>query len=289
MGDTHKQRNHTLSTPTAYTETSSSPILLSDKVDPVFLEVKDKEGLSGWLMRAYFSPEKHAGQTYFKPTVTKENVLEFISDRGNQFPQRPGAVADLWKMLPGLRNSLKSVVLDDEKPKEAINIIAERPLIDICTVFGCSKTAVHHISDKATTKLTVLTRALGGDRAVEVKKTLDEAYMTAVEMFADSLQEFSTPDQIVEHLISTEAISAFDKEVLDDTERDGIESLIMWIQDSAPTQSEIEDILTEDLEKPVNLFNLLQTMIARKVFPVRKGRPPKNASKTGLFDFSDNN
>ena len=92
--------------------------MFGGEISPYFEESKDKESLRGWLCRAYFA-EKHKGEVYYNPSITSENVLEYITSNPKKFPQTPFAIASLWKFLPSLREDLSTMFAKEEHEEKA--------------------------------------------------------------------------------------------------------------------------------------------------------------------------
>ena len=99
------------------TNTNSVPMFGSE-ISPHFQSAKNKDNLRGWLCRAYFA-EKHKEEVYYNESVTPENVLEYITAFPKKFPQTPFAIANLWKILPGLQEDLKSLFSKEDVEEQA--------------------------------------------------------------------------------------------------------------------------------------------------------------------------
>lgn len=261
-------------------------------VDPVFETVKDKDNLTGWLMRVYFNPQKHSDKGYYRGTVTRENVLAFVSEASNNFPQSPYNIVGMWNLLPSLREGLRSVPDDSaEDAKEDVYTKGNETLATIGeAIGGVTPTMVNKISQTATTKLGALLRALGSDNkwlVQEAEDKIENAFLTVAETYADAIQHASISGEVLESVANAGILSLQDAFTADDTELDGLQELIEFAKEGA-TQAEIEDAILEDLNKPVNVFLTAQLAVAKIVFPAAKrGRPKKN--KTAESEYSDSN
>lgn len=261
-------------------------------VDPVFESVKNKEELTGWLMRAYFNPTKHGDQRYFKATVTRENVLEFVSEASNNFPQTPYNIVGMWNLMPSLREGLRGVpdgATDDGK--EDVYTKGEQTLAVIGkAIGGVTPTMVNKISEQATVKFSAMLRALNGDNkwlVKEAEEKIENAFLSVAEVFADGIQKSKISGEVLEHVADANILSLSDAFTADDIELDAIQELIDFAQDGA-TQSELEDIILEDLGKSINVFQTAQLAVARMVFPAAKrGRPRKDKSSESEYADSD--
>ncbi len=251
-------------------------------IDPVFQTVKDKDGLRSWLVRAYFNPARHSSEPYYSTRVTKENVLEYITSKPALFPQKPLNIVNVWKILPDLRSSLKFVPGEDNlvKEKESLYTKAETTLSQIgARIGGVTTTMVNKISDQAVTKFGTLLRALDSkeeDIAIRAKDKIDDAFLTVAEGFADAVGESKTPEEILSKVVSKGLLGKHDLELMDATEREAFEELILMATEDNASQSELEDIFLADLDKHVNVFRTVQMAVSRIIFPPpRRGRPPK--------------
>jgi hypothetical protein len=223
-------------------------------------------------MRVYFDPTKHNSLNYFKKSVTKDNVLEFISQSKNNFPQTPYSVVKIWETLPSLREGLKSVVLDEFSEKSPVYIRGEKTLAEISKAIGdVTTTMVNKISDGAALKLSAMVTALYSDNkklAMEVDKKIENAILDTAEAFADAIQVSATPQDVLKNLCKTGFLTEKDFAIADSIELDSISELISWVRDeeNPATQSELEDVFTADLKKQINIFNIAQLMVSRRIY-----------------------
>lgn len=252
-------------------------------VDVVFEGAKDREGLSGWLMRAYFNPQKHADKSYFNANVTRENVLAFVSESSNNFPQSPSAIVAMWHLMPSLREGLRAVPDDaQEDEKEGVYTKGEETLAKIgAAIGGVTPTMVNKISSQATTKFSALLRALNSDNkwlAQEAEDKIENAFLSVAEVYADAIQNSAVSGEVLDKVSHSGILSLEDAVKVDDVELDALQELIEFAKEGA-TQSEIEDVLLEDLKKDVNVFLTVQLAVSRQIFPAAKrGRPRKDKS-----------
>lgn len=249
-------------------------------LSPLFCNVRNASELRGWLMRAYFNPTKHALEYYYRPEVTRENVLEFISDPKNLFPQSPFSIMGIWGTLPSLREGLKSVATDESTQKEAIYTKGEKTLSAIGEKIGnVTATMVNKISDAAVIRLTVMTKALSSENkwlAKEAHEKIENAILNTAELFADAIQKSNDHLEVLKALTTAGLVANTDFSVADTLEREALDDLILWAKEGA-TQVELEDVFIADLKKSVNVFNLAQLAVSKQIFPpARRGRPAKN-------------
>jgi hypothetical protein len=262
--------------------------VFAETVDVFFEEVTDQDALAAWLVRAYFNPQKHAGERYYNAAVNKENVLRFVSDSSNGFPQTPYNIYNLWKVLPGLREGLKSVPDDaDGNGKEEIYTKGNETLAVIgAAIGGVTPTMVNKISDQATTKFGAMLRALGSQNkwlAIEAEEKIENAFLSVAEVYADGIRAANTPGEVLDYVVTAGLLSLQDALIVDDTELEGLQALIDYAQDGA-VQSEIEDLILSDLNKDINVFQSVQLAVSRQVFPpAKRGRPKKDKSEDVVY------
>jgi len=246
-------------------------------ISPLFEGVRDEENLRAWLMRVYFNPTKHSQEIYFKPDISKENVLEYISHSGNKFPQTPSAIREVWSLLPGLREGLKSVNTDEPVEKGGNYIKGEMTLADIGQVLGSSPITaamVNKISDTAVLKISAMLKALGSDNkwlAQEAEDKIDNAKMVTAGIFADALTASQTVSEVIEKVTQSKLVSLSDANlVVDDTEKEAFQNLLDLKGEEDLSREDFIEIFEEDLSKTVNVFNLAQLCVSRQVFPQGK-------------------
>lgn len=259
-------------TTTINTNNSNNSNNSNEELSPLFEGIRNESELRDWLMRVYFDPTKHNSLNYFKKSVTKDNVLEFISQSKNNFPQTPYSVVKIWETLPSLREGLKSVVLDEFSEKSPVYIRGEKTLAEISKAIGdVTTTMVNKISDGAALKLSAMVTALYSDNkklAMEVDKKIENAILDTAEAFADAIQVSATPQDVLKNLCKTGFLTEKDFAIADSIELDSISELISWVRDeeNPATQSELEDVFTADLKKQINIFNIAQLMVSRRIY-----------------------
>lgn len=253
------------------------------QLNPLFEDVKNPDELRAWLMRAYFNPTKHSRERYYRPDITRENVLEFISVSKSKFPQTPLAIVEVWSVLPSLREGLKSVVADDDDTKEntAVYFKGEKTLASIGqAIGGVTPTMVNKISDTAILKMTTMIKALSGEDerlAKMIDEKINQSILDAAEKLADGILQSDSIDSLLSYLMQ---LPEFGNQeiVLDEIEKDCFVDLIEWAKEGV-TQVELEDVFLEDIKKPVNIFNVMQLLVSKNVFPpAKKGRPKSNGN-----------
>lgn len=249
-------------------------------LSPLFDGIRDEDGLRAWLMRVYFNPVKHSQEGYFRSTVSKENVLEYISNPGNKFPQTPTAISEVWYVLPSLREGLKSVSADEEAEKAGNYIKGEKTLAEIGLTIGHITAAmVNKISDQAVMKLTVMSKALNSDNkwlSREAEERIDNAVMNTANIFADAVMTSETVSDLLDRITQSKIVTWPDvSAVVDQTEKDAFQNLLDTKAEGA-TKEDFIDIFEEDLSKSVNVFNFAQLCVSRQVFP-----PGKRGRKKG--------
>lgn len=253
-------------------------------LSPLFEDVKNPDQLREWLMRAYFNPEKHSKEAYYNSLVSKENVLEYVSDSDHNFPQTPFSITGVWHVMSTLREDLKSITLDVDTEKEAIYTKGEMTLAKIGeAIGGVSTTMVNKISDGAVLKITSLLRAMNSENTwlvQEAEDRIESATLNAAEIFADSIQNSTNPQETLENIAKSGLATVSDLVSLCDTvETEAFQELLDYKAEGA-TQSDLEDVFLADIRKPVNVFNTFQLLVARQVFPQgKKGRPKASDAK----------
>lgn len=266
--------------------TEPTPQLQPLAYDPIFNTAKNIPELRAWLVRAYFNPQKHKDMSYFSDTVTKDNVLEYITAKQKVFPQSPHSIVSVWNILPDLRQALRTIPDNNSavKEKKEINLRAETSLREISiSLGGLTTTMVDKIADQAVVKFSDLLKKLTSKNnyvAMEAMEKITNARLTVAEAYADLIFTCSTPEEIFFGLVKRGLLQKRDSEIMDTIEKECLSELIVWTQDENMCQSDIEDIILEDLDKSVNLFRSAQQAVSRIMFPSgNPGRPAKHVSQ----------
>lgn len=239
--------------------------------DSNFSTAKDISGLRAWLMRAYFNPKKHSQEIYYSSTVTKDNVLEYISNCGKKFPQTPRDIVNVWELLPSLRKGLSLVPSDEPTAKaESLYKTSETTLYDMAIKFNISTTMVNKISSQAEEKFKRLLGQLANKNehiASETNDKISMAFLTAVENFVDVILVSNTPEQVFQALVKKKVVYNADIKKVDEIEKEALQELISWKNEQQLYRHELEDVLLNDLKKNANVFRLLQTAVSYIMFP----------------------
>lgn len=245
-------------------------------LSPLFEGIRDEENLRSWLMRVYFNPAKHTEERYYRTSVTKENVLEYVSHPENKFPQTPMSISEVWSVLPGLREGLKSVVIDEAADKPGNYIKGEMTLAEIGQKLGpvpITAAMVNKISDTATIKLSALLKALGAENkwlAKEAEERLDNARVSTAIIFADALMAQNAVSDVIDQITKAKLVTWADvSQVCDHVEKEAIQNLLDTKAEGA-TKEDFIEIIEQDLLKSVNVFNLAQLCVSRQIFPPGK-------------------
>lgn len=249
-------------------------------LSPLFEDIRDEQGLRAWIMRVYFNPAKHSQERYFRSTVTKENVLEYISHTENRFPQTPTAIREVWYVIPSLREGLKSVNTDDVPEKAGNYIKGEKTLAEIGQVLGpvpITAAMVNKISDGASLKVQALLKALTSDNkwlAKEAEEKIDNAVVNTASIFAHAVMTSETVHDIFDKITYGKLVTWADiTQMVDETEKEGYSNLLLLKTEEGISEDYLVNIFEEDLQKSVNVFNLAQLFVSRQVFPQgRRGR-----------------
>lgn len=241
-------------------------------VDPAFEKMSNKQELAEWLMRQYFSPDKHSGEIYYKSSVTSENVLEYISNPSNHFPQTPADVAKIWKILPSLREGLKNISDDVVQKEEIYTRGLEKLDVIGKAIGGVTKVSVSKISEAATTKMSAMLQGLNGSNhilAKQIDTKIENAYLNVCECFADAAQISENAWQLLDYIVEKGYLTVDEVTEVDDIELEGLNNVIELAKDGM-SQYELETIFLEDINKYVNVFQLVQLAISKIVFPPNK-------------------
>lgn len=251
------------------------------QTNPSLLSVKNPAGLKDWLLKNYFDPGKHKKEIYFSPSVNRENIFQYISDSKNNFPQTPNAVVELWGFLPDLQKSIRSITLlgkeDTAGGKKQINVRAENTLRHIGSKIGnLTTTMVDKISEQAQSKYTLLMEKLNKDSKTSkaTSEIIEDARLEAAEQLADCIFESSDYGDFSRRLLLKKILHKPDLNHVDELEKASIEYLISVAkafdddddEENPLQQNEIEDIFLADIKKEINVFNIMQMAVSRKVF-----------------------
>lgn len=253
----------------------------NQQINSSFLSVKNPSGLKDWLLKNYFNPEKHGKEIYFSKNVNKDNIFQYISDPKNNFPQTPNAIVELWGFLPDLQKSIRTITLfgkeDNVDAKKQINVRAEHTLRHIGSKIGnLTTTMVDKISEQAQARYTSLMEKLNKDAKTSKLTTelIENARLEAAEQITDCIFESSDYGDFSRRLLMKKVLHKPDLNYVDELEKASIQYLISVVkafdderdEEESLQQSEIEDIFLEDIKKEINVFNIMQMAVSRKVF-----------------------
>ena len=239
-------------------------------ISSCFKGIKNQQDLRSWLMRAYFSPDKHGHLPYYTDKVTSGNVLEHISRKTKSFPQTPENIADLWRFLPDLRKTLSGLADPEPKITENAYSCGEVSLKKIAACSGgIVPMQVSNIIDGAIEKVTKLTQNLNSENEWLSKHTSDrieKVMFDVAEAYADAVFSSKAPEEVFDKLRKAHVLSKKDHGLIDPIEKDAVSYLISWVsEDKSVVQSTIEDVFLEDIKKTHNVFLSYQAMVSRQI------------------------
>lgn len=249
-----------------------------------FQNIRDQRSLCAWLMRQYFNPEKDKEKIWYSDTVTESNVLDYISDRQNQFPLTPTEVADMWRNMKSLKSSMAQIsdyeysqIPDDEDKQEkgkyqtgdvSLKEIGEK-------LGGLTPTMVNKLANSAQEKMNKLLQEsledIDDENLEQVIGTIYQARFDAAEEFVSELHKTADVDTFLKQLMKKQYLTTNEAKTLSQTERNALQILM------EKDFNTIQAILLQDIEETDNLITTFQAMICKKIFPPgKRGRPRKN-------------
>jgi len=260
---------------------------LKEDVNPLFNKVpKSQMGeFKAWIMRQYFDPVKHEDKPWYDPSVTQNNVLDYISSAkgGKLFPSSPRNLVNLWKAKVDLTAKLGSAAddldtrdeseEDDEKAKYQTGDVS---LKDIGKELGgVTPTMINKLATSGMGKFAKLT---GGKHPEDLDDEDLEAFLRKIKAaraegaaeFAEMLKSASSVAEFLRNLAKGQVLTPTDLKIIEPEELEGLEIL-----KSKPLEN-IMLILLQDIEDDDNLFKSYQSLVSKKVFPPgKRGRPKK--------------
>lgn len=251
-------------------------------VNPGFLRLRDKdrEALTAWLMRYYFTPKKK-DEPWWSPRVNAQNVLAFISNPKNNFPLSPHEVLDDW----GIKKSLKGDITkmkDDEieafEKNEPVYNTGDVTLKDIGKDMGGLTAAM--INKLEQSGMEKFVKLMGGHNPMDMDEAelddllrkVDEARMsTSVEFANDLKASKGNLKGFVQGLLKKQILTPNDVKLMNPPEIE----MLMYLMSKPADQ--VAEYLRGDIRKDNNRIKSFQAAVARKLFPAgKRGRPRKN-------------
>ncbi len=259
---------------------------INEEVNMALQRVKDKDKLAAWLIRQYFNPQKHSDKVWYDDSVTEDNVLEYISDMGNNFPLTPAEVADMWRSMKSLKSSMAQIsddeyaqIPDDEEQEKEKGKYqtGDVSLKDIGEELGgLTPTMVNKLASSGQEKMSkILKTSLEDIDDEDLDNVINQIYdarYNAAEEFANALKESAgNVTAFLKQLMKKQYLSSSEAKSLSDEERQGLEIL------AEKDPENIRAILLQDIEEGHNMFKTFQAMVSKKIFPPKKrGRPKKS-------------
>lgn len=262
---------------------------LKEEMNPLFNKVpkSQREEFAAWIMRQYFDPTKHKEKSWFDPSVTQDNVLEYISStRGSKlFPNSPRNLVNLWKIKQDLGAKLGTTVADLEAPEEpepepeeekAKYQTGDVSLKDIGKELGgVTPTMINKLATSGAEKFSKLTGGkhpedLDDEELEGFLRKIQQARVEGAEQFADLLLAAPSVSKFLEGLAKAQILTPTDLKIISPEEVDGLDIL------RGKDKERIMLILLQDIEDDDNLFKSYQSLVSKKVFPPgKRGRPKK--------------
>lgn len=268
--------------------------ILAEDVSPWFKKLGRRQSdFAAWLMRQYFNPEKHSDKVWYDDEVTKDNVLDYVTQMSSTgiFPQSPKSLYELYKLKGQLQSSMGrldksgeldaiSDYLDDEEDEEeeeqkTTYQTGEVSLKDIGQELGgITATMVNKLAASGMDKFRALApgglEKMDGDELEAFLRKVNEARKEAAEDFVKRLTASSSAEEFIKGLKKSQILSPTDLRLISKAELDGLRML----QQREPELS--KQMLMQDIQDDDNLFKSYQAMVSKKVFPPKKrGRPKK--------------
>jgi hypothetical protein len=248
-----------------------------------------KKDLAAWLMRQYFSNDQK-GSAWYDSSVTKDNVLKYISVPSNNFPLSPTQVSDFFRNMKSLQKKMSSrevsadlddITLDDADDDTSLPGVkyntGDVTLKDIgAQVGGVTAAMINKIEGDGLGKLQSLLggkhpRDLDADDERELNRKFAEAESNASERYADMLVASNgNIGKFLMSLVKSHILSNNEAEQITDNEIEALMTLAKM------PKERIKQILSKDLNSPRgNVIKTFQSMYSKTIFPPKKrGRKP---------------
>ena len=255
-------------------------------VNPGFLRLRDKdrEALTAWLMRYYFSPKKK-DESWWSPRVNAQNVLAFISNPKNNFPLSPHEVLDDWNIKKSLKGDITKMK-DDEieafEKNEPVYNTGDVTLKDIGQGMGGLTAAM--INKLEQSGMEKFVKLMGGHNPMDMDEAelddllrkVDEARMATSLEFANDLRASKgNLKGFVQSLLKKQILTPNDVKLMNPPEIE----MLMYLMGKPADQ--VAEYLRGDIRKDNNRIKSFQAAVARKLFPAgKRGRPRKNPAPT---------
>lgn len=261
---------------------------LFEDVNPLFDKIprSKQDDFKGWVMRQYFNPSKHSDKIWYDRSVTKDNVLDYISSQRGQklFPNTPRNLVNLWKLKSDLSSRLGATVRDLEKAEKKDKEEEEKAkyqtgdvsLKDIGQELGgVTPTMINKLATSGMEKFAKLTKDVSPSEmeyadVEDMLNKIETARQEVAKEFAKKLKEANSVDEFLKTLAKEHILTPTDLKIISPEEIEGLEILMDKSEDR------IAMILIEDIEDDDNLFKTYQSAVSKKVHPpAKRGRPKK--------------
>jgi hypothetical protein len=248
--------------------------IMTEAVNRAFLRVANKPAFKAWIMRQWFDPAKHKDRPWYKPEITAENVLEFIST-AKSFPYSALQMVDMWSTYQHLKR--QSAVLPSDKdevddvPAASGEDGPERftdgaaSLKTVAAEFGQTPPAIKKAQDVALGRL-----RSDGESFEDILARLDTVLPSVAKYYATALASAGTADDFLATLVEKGILPTSElSEILAPQELNILDGMI-----GKSAEAVEEDLLSGTWEK----LGSFQMLLSKIMHPQKKrGRKPKSA------------
>jgi len=231
--------------------------------------IQEQGEVASWLMRQYFA-EKNKNNFWYNPTVTKETVLHYISNRANEFPHTLSAVIEQHKLNKSLQTILSTYQYTDDLESEApINMVGESTLKDIGAVVGnVSPTMVNKLTDKALGKYKRVYDLYHSSLGPKFDKYYNNLIDDLADSFASVFAEEETLEDALACLVADGVIKTKDLDYIGPVEFKKLDEI--FAQSKVILFSELEEIFINDFKSVDRKISIFQYAMSRTINPDEK-------------------
>jgi hypothetical protein len=248
--------------------------IMTEAVNRAFMKVGNKPAFKAWIMRQWFDPAKHKDRPWFKPQITADNVLEYIST-AKSFPYSALQMVDMWGTSQHLKKYSSILPSDKEEvdaPSDSSDSEDSGPerftggaasLKQVADVFNQTPPAIKKAQDVALARL-----RSDGESFEDILARLDSVLPSVAKFYAGALAGETSTDDFLATLAAKGVLPAKDMgEILAPQELKILDGMV-----GKSAEAVAEDLMSGTWEK----LGSFQMLLSKVMHPQKKrGRKPK--------------